>query len=459
MKTLNIKKISKFLKYMAKTRKTDKLAKRVLKRKISKFNANYETKLKRLEYLLQVSAALNSIFDIHKLLNLIMKLAQKVTDAEALSLYLVDEEKNYLQSVLALGVNGKIIKTVFKVKIGEGLSGWVAKHKKPVLVKDAQNDKRLLKKYDKKTGFITKSVMAVPMLFKGKLIGVTQALNKKKGKFFTKDDLEIFSAFANQAAIAVTNARLYNIALNEARLRKELEVASTIQKNFLPKQLPESKFFEVASAFFPAQNVGGDLYNFIKFSRKKVGLMIGDVSGKGVPAAIYMSGIMRDFMWFANGQRSPSEIFNNLNKNAIQSSSRGIFVTLLYLLFDLENMRCFYSCAGHIPPILLRDKPYIIEVEAGPPLGIFEDFEYTTGSFEIQHNDIFIAVTDGVTEARNLDKHQFGIKGFANLLYKNSKNTTSPFCLNDLIKTAVASVKNYSKLPIDDITVIGIHIN
>lgn len=165
-------------------------------------------KIKNLETLIDTFHTFSSVLDIDTLLNLILQKAEELMDAEASSVFRIDEEKNELYFMTARGEKGKEVKEI-RIPMGKGIVGWVAQHKKPLLVPDVTEDPRWFKGVDKKTKFVTRSIIAVPLFVKGKIIGVAEVLNKRGNKKFNQEDLKFYSALANQIAIAIENATLY----------------------------------------------------------------------------------------------------------------------------------------------------------------------------------------------------------------------------------------------------------
>lgn len=169
---------------------------------------NLQKRIKRLETLVDTSLVFSSTLDIDDLLNIILQKAEEVMEAEASSVFRIDEDKNELYFLTARGVKGKEAKEI-RVPMGKGIVGWVAQHGKPLLVGDVTKDKRWFRVVDKKTKWVTRSILAVPLFAKGRIIGVAEVLNKKGNRRFNQDDLEMFSALGNQIAIAIENASLY----------------------------------------------------------------------------------------------------------------------------------------------------------------------------------------------------------------------------------------------------------
>ncbi|MCK4673464.1 GAF domain-containing protein [candidate division WOR-3 bacterium] len=170
--------------------------------------SNLQEKIKRLETLIDTSLVFSSILDLSELLNIVLNKAEEVMEAEASSVFLIDKAKRELYFITARGEKGKEAKEI-RVPMGKGIVGWVAEHGRPLLVPDVTKDPRWFKGVDKKTKFVTRSIIAVPLISKGKIIGVSEVLNKKGNRYFNENDLELFEALGHQIAVAVENASLY----------------------------------------------------------------------------------------------------------------------------------------------------------------------------------------------------------------------------------------------------------
>jgi len=204
-------------------------------------------------------------------------------------------------------------------------------------------------------------------------------------------------------------------------VERELNVAKKIQESFLPEDLPESGALEVRANMNTAKQIGGDLYDFVDFKNGDIGIMIGDVSGKGVPAALYMANTVSDFRIFSKNNYSPKDVLTNINNGLLVSSKSNLFVTMSYYIFDLKNMRFIYSSAGHLPGILVKAATGEViktESESGAPLGLLE-MEFGEQDVKLDRGDVFILYTDGVTEAMNKKRELFGMERFIPLVKEN----------------------------------------
>ncbi len=379
--------------------------------------SRYEERIKNLKSLIEVSNIISSTFDLPTLTSLIMEIAKKVMQAEAATLMLLDEKNEYLTWDIALGEKGRQIKKERKLKIGEGIAGWVARKGEPVIVKDAQNDSRFLKDIDKMTTFKTKSILCVPLKYKEKTIGILEALNKTGAPTFSNDDLELFMAYASQAAVAIENARMHKELLEKEKVEQELSLAKRIQKSFLPSSYPEIPGFTFSAYTIPARAVGGDFYDFIKISEEKLSFFIGDVSGKGIPAALFMARTMHDLRSASLRHEEPGKVLQETNKLILERPVSGLFVTSFYGLLDVSEEKIYFANAGHNPPLLFRgNKCEAISEAVSLPLGVTQNTEFKNGEISLTKDELFILYTDGVTESMNSRKEQFGLKRFSELI-------------------------------------------
>ncbi|MCX5715469.1 MAG: CHASE2 domain-containing protein [Candidatus Omnitrophica bacterium] len=239
-------------------------------------------------------------------------------------------------------------------------------------------------------------------------------------------------------------------------LENELEIAKKIQESFLPKTPPSIKGVDVAAAMFTARQVGGDLYDFIEFDKERLGVMIGDVSGKGIPASLFMAMTIGTFRSFAMSQVKPKDVLLGVNSKLFQESMSNSFVTIFYSIFDIKNRVLNYANGGHFPALYLSKgkKSEFLNTEEGLPLGLM-DSQYSEEKLSFDKEDIFVFYTDGVTEAMNLKSDMYGRHRLAAVVEKN-RNSSS----KELIKAIEKDLRKFEPelKQHDDITIIVVKI-
>jgi sigma-B regulation protein RsbU (phosphoserine phosphatase) len=361
--------------------------------------------------LIEVSSAINSMVDYDQLLASIMDVAKRVMYAEASALMLLDGETNELVIRNAQGGGNADIVRETRIPAGAGIAGAVVKTGKPVNVPDVTKDPRFFGGVDKKTGFRTRAILAVPMLHRGKVIGVLEVLNPKKKKAFDEFDLEPFEAFAAMATTAIERARMSARLRDQERIDQELSIARQIQKSFLPISSPcPDDCIRVRAFYEPAREVSGDFYDFLECDRNHFGILIADVSGKGVPAALQMARATSHIRSRAGQCLSPSQLLAEVNSFLCRNPIGGIFITMACAFFDREKKIMRIGSAGHHAPLCLRGGKLIpVPSGDGIPLGILDGAAYSDVEMETKVGDLFLWFTDGLIEARNPARQELGL--------------------------------------------------
>ncbi len=370
----------------------------------------------------EVGKAMTSIFDLDELLRLIIILATEELQAETGSLMLIDKESNELTIKTAIGIEDDIIKKV-RIKVGEGISGWVAEKGKPLLISDVENDPRFRKARSGKR-YDTKSLLSVPLLTHGTPVGVINVNNKRQGEIFTTDDLDLLSTLASQASVAIDNANLHEYLIEKERMDREMEIAHEIQMSLMPKDSPDFPNFNINAVSIPALQVGGDYYDFIHIDENSLGVAIGDVSGKGMPAALLMV-MARSFIYTeARDTLSPGMVLSRINELILANKDESrpdMFITLFYCVINSEDSSLTFANAGHDPQLLfLKESSEPQELYSGDIMvGTFPNIEYHEQTLQLNPGDLLLLYTDGIVEARNKNKELFGEERLINLILKN----------------------------------------
>ena len=255
--------------------------------------------------------------------------------------------------------------------------------------------------------------------------------------------------------LGVTFAKYINETYKIEIMERELSIAKKIQESFLPKERPKFPGMDVAAKMSTARQVGGDLYDFVKMGESRLGIMIGDVAGKGVPAALYMAKVVSEFKSYV-GEDLASQAILKLNKQLCAESGSGLFVTLAYAIFDINTGILNYSSGGHLPMIRVKasSEAILIDPKEGTPLGLFEG-EFSEEKIKFEKGDKFVLYTDGVTEAFNSKGGMFGQDRLVSLL-KNNAGLNAEETV-DLVQNEVKKFEVKNKQH-DDITVIAIKV-
>jgi sigma-B regulation protein RsbU (phosphoserine phosphatase) len=391
-----------------------------------------EHKIKRLSTLIEVNGLISSSLNLDQILENVMTISKQVMNADASSLMLIDEKTNELVYEVALGTVGEKLKQEFRLKMGQGIAGTVAQEGKPLLLEDAYTHPKFYRGHDEATGYRTKSMITVPLKVRERITGVAQVINRLDGKPFDTDDLELFIALCSMVAIAIENAKMHRSLMEKQRLVKDMEFARTIQESFLPQKAPEVQRYRFSAHYTPALEVGGDFYDFIHLDENLTGIVIGDVSGKGVSAALYMAKLGSDMRTLAFTEQSPVEALAKLNDLLAERSRRGMFATLLYIELDSRSGKLTISNAGHLPPIIKKADGSLMTLAnaGGAPLGMLPGMKFSQETARLERGETVILYTDGIVEAMNAKEELYGYARFEALLKKSPPDP-------DMIKTAI----------------------
>jgi len=408
------------------------------------------TKQARILLLLnEIARELTSILNLDELLGRIAELVRRLIDYQMFSILLLDPSGERLQHRFSLRFNENI-HLKHEIPIGRGLVGSAAESRQAVLVPDVTKDARYVEANPE-----TRSELAVPLIYKNKVVGVLDLEHTRRG-FFTEEHKRTMTTLAAQIAIAIENARLYEeIERQERRLERDLSLARELQGRLLPQTNPKLAHLDVAAKFVPARAIGGDLYDFIPYSMSRLGIVIGDVSGKGAPAAIYaalVSGIIRSH---APIEPAPSEMLSAVNLSLAERRIEAQFVSIIYALWDDAHRTLTVSNSGLPRPIYVHSgKNEVIEA-TGLPLGLFDEAEYDELEFRMKPGEMFVFFSDGILDARNRKGELFG-RGRVESIVGECADKSAACVVDSLFKAVAehsAGVETF-----DDQTVVAIRV-
>ena len=407
------------------------------------------------ETLAEIGRDVASILDLDELFARIAQLAKRVIEYRTLGILLLNEQSGELEMKLAVKYGEKV--EIPRVRLGEGLVGYAALHQEPVLVADVSQDPRYINLVPD-----VRSELAIPMLLKDRCIGVVD-LESPQLDAFSKRDVEILTLLASQAAVAIENARLYEeVRANEERLEKELRFAQRVQTALLPTGLPKRlKGIEVAAAFAPARELGGDFHDYLSPESYTLVVAVGDVSGKGVPAALYSAfaaELVRGRTFrrrYLPDRSSPAGVLSSINTILHQRQLEEYYCTLCYTVFDLKRRVLTISNSGLPYPIRCSTEGCAQIELPGVPLGSFHGTTYDEVTYALHSGDLFVFCTDGVFEAMNAQSQEFTAARLIDVV--GSLRDQPPAKVVEGIFAAVGTWRGDTP-PNDDMTAVAVRI-
>ena len=303
-----------------------------------------------------------------------------------------------------------------------------------------------------------RSVMCVPLIGRSNTtpFGVIQLDTQDRFKQFTQDDLKLLLAVAGQAAVALENADMHQTLMARAGLERDLQLARDVQKSFLPNKMPQVTGYEFAARYESAQEVGGDYYDFIALKGRHHGIMVGDVAGKGIPAALLMAKVSADARVCILTETSLADTVTRLNEHLQEAGRLDRFVTFAAALLDAAEHQVTFVNAGHIAPLIYRKASDAFEDgctrdQTGLPLGIVEGIPYESNTVTLGPGDSVVLITDGASESRDMNDVEFGMDRVLAALQAGPKSAPA---LVDRLVTAVHKHAAGRK-PHDDLTVVA----
>ncbi len=407
------------------------------------------------ETLAEIGRDVAALMDLDDLLARIAQLARRVVDYRTFGILLLNDETQELEIKVAVQFGDRV--HLPKVPMGQGLVGYAALHREPVLVPDVSKDPRYIEALED-----VRSELAVPMLLKDRCIGVFD-LESPDLDAFSKRDVEVLTLLASQAAVAIENARLYEeVTTTEARLDKELKFARRVQAALLPTKLPKRlKGVDVAASFSAARELGGDFYDYLVPESNTLIVTLGDVSGKGVPAALYsvFAGELvrgRTFRRrYVPERSSPAAVLMSINTILHERQLEEYYCTLVYAIFDLKRRTVTMSNSGLPYPVRASGDTCEMVDARGVPLGSFPGMTYDEISFPLESEDVYVFCSDGVTEAMNRRSDEFGSDRLCDLVAK-TRHLTAKEIVHSIVEAVEAHRAGFP--PNDDTTIVAIKI-
>ncbi|MCH8069271.1 MAG: SpoIIE family protein phosphatase [Candidatus Marinimicrobia bacterium] len=405
--------------------------------------------VQELSVLNDIAVAVSSARELNDVVELIIQKCIKHLKVEQGAVLLLDQEKpDSPFRTMVREMDSKI--DVVPYHFGLQLSGWMLKNQKPLLINDLQNDQRF--RMAPGEDFPVQSLLSVPLRLKGRMMGLLNVFNKQSEQGFTSEDQRLLSIIAAQSAQIIENARLYEEEQMLFHMEEELKVAYEIQMNLLPKEAPHIAGYDIVGKSIPAKEVGGDYYDFISVNGHKLAICLGDVSGKGMPAALLMANLQATLRGQTLSTSSCKDCLRRSNKLLFQSTDVQKFATLFYGILDTRKNELCYTSAGH-------DHPFLFSGEAGPRrlgtggivLGFMKDVTYEEEVVPFHPGDVLVIYSDGVTEAMDAKEEEFGEKRLETLVRDNLVLSSG-----ELMEKIISAVQSFAgdTPQYDDITLV-----
>lgn len=416
-------------------------------RNLEEENIRLRGAVEELSLLNEISVAIGSTMNVEDITRLIiLKCIHRMGVEQGAVTLLKESEKDRFTTFVRV-MDGK--ESIVSCQLGASLTGWILKNRQPLLVNDMSVDPRFSGVEPEARG--VKSALSVPLMAKNRVIGTVSLFNKMDGNF-TPEDQRLLCIIATQSAQIIENARLYEEEKKLRDIEDDLQIAKRIQLSLLPKDTPRVAGLDIAGLSLPAREVGGDYYDFIEIDGEHLGLAVGDVSGKGIPAALLMANLQASLRGQVSANRSVKETIRMVNRMLCRSIEQGQFVTLFYGVLQASTKTFVYTNAGQNYPVILRRDGSVRRLEKGGlVLGVLDDASYEEEEVQLQVGDLMLLYTDGITEATNDKKEMYGERKVLDLL-KGNRDLSSPG-LSEKIVDSVLKFQGNSEQS-DDLTLI-----
>ncbi len=384
-----------------------------------------------LSLLHDIGRELTSILDFEELLRAVGDRVKQLVDYDLFNVMLLNQETQRLQHALSLHYDQRIqIPTT--LALGEGLCGNAALERKPIRVNRVRSDTRYIRCMNAPD---IESELVVPLIVKDRLLGVLD-LECLEPDAFTQDHEQMLTTLAATVAIALENARLYEqLRRTEQRKSEDLERAREVQQLLLPTEMPDLPGIEIAVRYHPAQELGGDFYDFLRYADGRLAIAVGDVAGKGPAAALLAAlgvGILREHA--VHSPSSPAEMLADLNGHLLMPGGRGRFITMAFAVYHAVRGELTLASAGFPQPLLVRDHCVSRIDIAGIPLGVFPNTLYESVCLRLQPGDVVVFCSDGIHEQTNALEEEFGVERLIARLTDERDCSTADWIAGDIVQ-------------------------
>lgn len=391
--------------------------------KLNNENEKLKLAVNELSILNNIASSISSTQPVETIIDMIVMKCIKHLNAEESTISLLRNEDDE-QKFYTMIRRQDLTKQRVPIHLDHQITGWMLKKQEPLLCNDLKNDTRFTLPED--TDISLRNMISVPLIAKGELIGYLAVFNKKNGLEFEEKDRRLLVIIASQSAQIIENSRLYEEEKEYMILKEEMKLANRIQNNLLPDQNPIIDGYQVAALNIAAKEVGGDYYDFIELNNGNLGFCIGDITGKGMPAALLMANLQASLRSQALINHETRICVENINKLLYRNTESTKFATLFYGALNPEEHKVEYCNAGHDQPLIFQNGKLAAKLEStGLLLGVLDDVSYESATISLSLNDVLVIYSDGITEAMNDRLVEFGLDRTIDVIENNAAESAT----------------------------------
>lgn len=388
--------------------------------------------IERLHRILEAAKLLNSTLDLAELTTIILRIIREEVRTERGTVFVMERGRRRLRSLVAQEIDGEDI----VVPVGVGIAGAVAATGETINIPDAYNDPRFDSSFDAQLGFRTNDIYCMPIVNRmGEIVGVLELLNRTRP--LTEEDEEFLAGVSVHVGLALENAQLHREIVEKRKIEQELVLAREIQQNFYPTIPPSYGGVEICASSEMCEAVGGDYLGYFPMEDGRFLVLLGDVAGKGIGAALVMCSLHAACRALVRHVHAIEDVTNILNETFVETTGAGVFVTLLIMLVDPIGRRVHYIRAGHNPPLMISGSgdSTLFDRGGGPPVGLFSNLKFKREISKVDYGAVLIVYTDGVSEAENAQVEQFGLDRLIEVVTSSRQSSAS--AIHENIRSAL----------------------
>lgn len=406
------------------------------------------------QLLRDISHKIRGTLDLDKILNLLLDLLANIIDYDAAGIFVLSEDinnsayhspKQKIESMAQRGFGNIPLEADEMLMEAKGIVGQTIKIGKSIILNDVRKDERYIPGRKE-----TLSEITIPITREGKTIG---AFNVESDKLsaFEQNDIVILEFFADAAAISIDKALLHYQILEKKKIEEQLQIAKDVQTGLLPSSPPEINNYTFSDVCIPTFDIGGDYFDYIPIDKNRIAIVIADVSGDGVPAALIMAAFRALLRFNARLNTTPDKLMKTMNEQVSDFMRKRDFISVFYGILNFNRHSFVYSNCGHNPALLLKNKSMTLLEGGGPALNILSENEFTYNELKLETGDQILLYTDGVVEVFSNNKKEFGLGRLKEVFESNSN--LSP---KEIIKSIIDATKEFTGSDVfnDDFTIL-----